>query len=496
MGEAAVALAEESVSWEPQPGPQTSFARCEADIAFFGGAAGGGKSFALLYEAVKWTRVRGVRAYRAILFRRTSPELQGGGGLWDESQAMYRDAGGRPRGAPALDWTFDAASGRISDRHRIEFRHLVHESTVYEHQGRQYAFIGFDEVTHFSARQFWYMVSRLRSVSGVRPYVRATCNPDPDSFVAELIAWWIGEDGYPIAERSGVLRWFVRVDDALHWFDDDAEARAAHPDSEPLSFTFIASRLADNRILLEKDPSYRGKLMSLGRVDRARLLGDEARGGNWRVRSSAGMVFRRDEFVLAERPPAPVVATVRFWDKASSAPTPKHPNPDWTRGVRVSLCEGGRLWIDDVVSVRARAVEVLELMRATAARDGIQTTIGVWQDTGGAGLVDADVSSAALAGYVVETVASFAADTTGISETHRSSKPKRAFANAWSPWVEQGNVYVLRGAPWTDELLGECDNFPDARFDDIVDAISGAFQVLVGSGLGWWESIEKAAQRR
>src|SRR5690606_17779891 len=141
------------------------------------------------------------------------------------------------------------------DRHRIEFRHLQRDDTVHEHQGRQYAFIGFDELTHFTERQFWYMVSRLRSTSGVKPYVRATCNPDPDSFVAKLVEWWIGPDGYPIPERSGVLRWFVRVDDELHWYDSEAEARAEHHEAEPLSLTFIASRPADNNALIAKDPT-------------------------------------------------------------------------------------------------------------------------------------------------------------------------------------------------------------------------------------------------
>lgn len=496
MGDAAMELDQDELErWEPQAGPQTAFARCPADIAIFGGSAGGGKSFALLYEAVKWTAVEGVRGYRAVLFRRTSPELMGGGGLWDESQPMFRAFGGRPRGFPLLDWTFEAHSGAPGDRHRIEFRHLLREDTVHEHQGRQYALIGFDELTHFSERQFWYMVSRLRSTSGVRPYVRATCNPDPDSFVAKLVEWWIGEDGYPIPKRSGVIRWFVRVDDQLEWFDTEAEAREAYPGSEPLSFTFIASRLADNKALLNKDPSYRGKLMSMGRVDRERLLGDENRGGNWKARDAVGMVFPREDFKLADAPPAPIVATVRFWDKAATKPTTKHPDPDWTRGVRVSLLEGGLLWIDDVASLRDRGTRVLAFQRKTAEADGVQVRVGLWQDTGGAGKTDVDVTAEYLAGFAVQFVQSFSADTTGVSESKRakSSKPKRVFADAWAPWVQHGRVFVLRGQPWTNELLTEANGFPEARHDDIVDAISGAFQLLVGQGLSWWDLIKKAA---
>lgn len=470
---------EEPQRWEPQPGPQTAFARCPADIAIFGGAAGGGKSFALLYEAAKWTQVAGVRGYRAVLFRRTSPELMGGGGLWDESQAMFRAFGGRPRGFPLLDWTFEAQSGSTGDRHRIEFRHLLRDDTVHEHQGRQYALIGFDELTHFTERQFWYMVSRLRSTSGVRPYLRATCNPDPDSFVAKLIEWWIGPDGFPIPERSGVLRWFVRVDDALHWYGSEAEARASHEGSEPMSLTFIGSSLPDNAALLAKDPSYRARLMSMGRVDRARLLGDEKRGGNWHARQSAGLFFKRGEFRVASAPPSAIVRTVRAWDKASRKPSPKNPNPDWTRGVRVSLCADGELWIDDVVSLREGPVEVLGAMRETAALDGIGVEVALWQDTGGAGVTDLEVTQHALRGYSTVIVESFSADTTGMAKGgHRSSRAKRAFASAWAPEVEAGRVHVLEH-DWTDDLLAECEAFPDGAHDDIVDAISLAAQVLM-----------------
>jgi hypothetical protein len=75
---------------------------------------------------------------------------------------------------------------------------------VYDWQGAQIPLICFDELTHFRAHQFFYMVSRNRSTCGVRPYIRATCNPDADSWVANFLAWWIDpETGFPIPERAG-----------------------------------------------------------------------------------------------------------------------------------------------------------------------------------------------------------------------------------------------------------------------------------------------------
>lgn len=498
VGTATAETSEPQLPIAPQVGPQQVFAECSADIAIFGGSAGGGKSYALLYEAVKWTALQGVRGYRAVIFRRTQPELTGGGGLWDETQELYRAFGGRPRGAPALDWTFEAKTNRIQDRHRVELRHLQYEETVHEHQGRQYAFIGFDELTHFTARQFWYMVSRLRSMSGVRPYLRATCNPDPDSFVAELVAWWIGEDGYAIPERSGVVRWFIRDDDddALVWFDSEDAALAAHPGSAPISFTFIASLLADNQALLRKDPTYERRLRgALVRVDRLRLLGDGKRGGNWHVRDSAGLFFQRADFVLVDEPPAKILQTVRAWDKAASVPTAKHPDPDWTEGVRVSLLEGGSLYVDDLESMRARPVEVLTQMRRTAEGDGRTTIVAVYQDTGGAGKTDAELTRDALTGFAVEIVDSFAAETRGIARpTEGASRAKRALAKVWAPLVEQRRVYIKRAA-WTERIIAQCDAFPDGGHDDIVDAISAAAQVLIGQGLGFWSGFKDAAKQ-
>lgn len=478
MGEPAAAV-DAPRAWAPQPGPQTAFERCAADIAIFGGAAGGGKSFALLLDAVKHTTNPRVRGYRAILFRRTSPELVGGGGLWDESQEMYRAAGGRPRGFPSLDWTFEAGSGRIEDRHRIEFRHLEKEADKFSHQGRQYAFIGFDEVTHFSESQFWYLVSRLRSTCGIRPRLRATCNPDPSSFVADLVSWWIGDDGYPLPERSGVVRWMVRDGGDIAWHESREAALEAHgADCLPISFTFIASRLRDNPALTQSDPGYRAKLRMLPPEERERLLGDEDKGGNWLDFGKSGGFFEKSKFRLADEPPSPAVMTVRFWDKASSVPTPKTPNPDWTRGVRVSLCEDGQFWVDDLASAQAGPADVLRLMRQTAEGDGREVLVGLWRDTAQAGAVDVDTTAAALGDFEVRAIDSWSSDKIGEPNVAaKSSRAKRAFARAWAPRVEEGRVFVKR-APWTSTLLAECDQFPHGRHDDCVDAMSGAMRIL------------------
>lgn len=478
----------------PQPGPQTLFATTEAQVAILGGGAGGGKSIALLYEGGKITLIDRVRAARVVLFRREKEDLKRGGGLWDKAAQVYPLFGGLSREAPSLDWTFEASTRRIEDRHRIQFRHLQRERSIYSHDGTEYDLIGFDELQQFTERQFWYMFSRLRSRSGLQPRIRATCNPMPGSWLYKLVAWWIGPDGYAIRERSGVIRWFVRdpKDEQIAWFDSREEALAAFPRLMPRSFTFILASLDDNPALERADPSYRGNLEAMTRAERARLLGtkDEAgrdRGGNWLVRDTPGDVFRRQDVIIVDRPPSRIVASIRFWDRAASSPTPKKPNPDWTRGPRVSLTEKGQLYVDDLESAQTGPVRVTRLLQATAKADGPEIEVGLWQDTGGAGKTDVETMRVALAGFSVRIVLSFVAGATDEPEPEKgSSRAKRIFANAWAPLVEHGRFFMKR-APWNEEVLQEMEAFPYGTHDDIVDGISGAAQVLIaGNFLSAW----------
>jgi hypothetical protein len=118
------------------------------------------------------------------------------GGLWDESNKIYPLLSAKQKETDH-SWTFPAETV-------ISFSHLQHEKNVLDWQGAQICFIGFDELTHFTERQFFYMLSRNRSTCGVKPYIRATTNPDADSWVAEFISWWIDQEtGLPIMERAG-----------------------------------------------------------------------------------------------------------------------------------------------------------------------------------------------------------------------------------------------------------------------------------------------------
>ena len=266
---------------KPQPGPQETFLASSADIAIYGGAAGGGKSWALLLEPLR--HVGSNPEFFTVFFRRNAVQVKNPGGLWDESMKLYPHAGAKPISHTML-WDFPAGGF-------VKFSHLENESSVLNWQGAQVPLICFDELTHFTESQFFYMMSRNRSLCGVRPYVRASTNPDVDSWVAEFIAWWINqESGLPIPERSGVLRWFIRINDKLVWGDSRQELIDLYgPRVKPKSVTFISALLSDNKKLMEADPDYEANLLALDEVQRSRLLD-----GNWKTRKQINGIFKKE----------------------------------------------------------------------------------------------------------------------------------------------------------------------------------------------------------
>ena len=265
------------ITIKPQP-RQEIFLSSPADIAIYGGAAGGGKTWSLLVEPLRHVNNQ---KFGAVIFRRTLAEITKEGGMWDESQTLYS--------------LFNARSNQTEHSHRfpagakISFAHLQYEKDLRDWLGAQIALLSFDQLETFSGTQFFYMFSRNRSASGIRPYIRGTCNPEP-GWLAIFLDWWIDDAGYAIPERSGKIRWMVRENDITYWADTAEELKQAHPNSLPKSVTFILSTIYDNQILMQKDPGYLANLQALSRVDRARLLGDRRRGGNWKIRP-AGRIY-------------------------------------------------------------------------------------------------------------------------------------------------------------------------------------------------------------
>ncbi len=275
----------ETKEFDLQP-RQMEFAESTADIAIYGGSAGGGKSYALLYEPIG-RRLHEIPGFAAIIFRRSYPEITNAGGLWDQASEIYPWAGGHGV-VGTREYRFPAGT-------KVSFRHLENEESKHNYQGTAICYLAFDELTHFTESQFWYLLSRNRSTCGVRPYVRATCNPDP-GWVKSLLGPWVDDDFSGTRASSGELRWFIRHDGKIRWVDRD------HPDAK--SLTFIRASIYDNEILLRANPEYLATLKALPPVERARLLD-----GDWNVRRE-GLVYMGFEACVVGSESAPSQVSV------------------------------------------------------------------------------------------------------------------------------------------------------------------------------------------
>ena len=274
--------------------------------------------------------------------------------------------GSQPLKTPKLHWTFKRGAS-------VNFAHLGRDEDCDDWQGSQLTMIGFDELTHFSEYQFFYMLSRNRTDSGVKPYVRATCNPDADSWVAEFISWWINQEtGYPIPERSGVIRWMVRLNEVVTWFDSREEAvqgaiengvKPEQAETMPKSVTFIASTLHDNKILMKNDPGYLANLQAMALVQRERLLH-----GNWKIKAAAGLMFKRVKVNMLEEIPPDVIKWARGWDLAATSEDEKG-DPAYTAGVLIGKRRNGRYIVADVINRRLSSSDVREIIKQTCIAD-------------------------------------------------------------------------------------------------------------------------------
>ena len=444
----------------PQSGPQEMFLSSPADIVIYGGAAGGGKTYGLLLSALRYKNVPG---FGCTIFRRNYNQIFSEGGLWDEARDMYQGVRGAGQNLSRSRWVFRDRRGRITSK--VTFAHIERDDNLSNWQGAQICEIGFDELTHFSEKAFFYMLSRNRSKCGVKPFVRATCNPDVDSWVAKFIEWWIDpETGYPIPERSGKIRWFIRRDEAIHWADTKEELwerfdlRTTVERGQPKSATFIMSSVYDNRALLEIDPGYLANLMALPLIERERLLK-----GNWKIKAAAGLFFKRTQLGdILDTIPNDVVQWVRCWDLAATEKT-EGGDPAYTAGVLMGKRADGRYIVADVVNKQMSASDVRKTIKLTAQIDQTmfkRVRIRLPQDPGQAGKEQAQSYIKFLSGYDVCTV------------PESGSKESRAEPMA-AQW--QAGNFDLLAAPWNEEYLTQLENFPDSKFKDMVDASANGF---------------------
>lgn len=450
----------EAVEIKPQPGPQTEFMQSPADIAIYGGAAGGGKTYALLLEP---TRHLHNKNFGAVIFRRLLPSIKIEGGMWDESQGIYAPIGGDTKKSDLL-WIWPNGV-------KITFAGIEYEDDKKKYHGAQIALLQFDQLEEFTESMFFYMLSRNRSVSGVKPYVRASANPQP-GWLAKFLDWWIEDDGYANLERAGVLRWFVRVGDRIEWADTPEELIEKNPDAIPLSVTFIPASVYDNKILLEKNPEYLANLMALPPVERARLLGDPKRGGNWKIKPSAGLLYNRGWYGIVPAVPKGGVECL-YWDLAATAKDYKSgQKPSYTAGVSIRKVEGEyyiRFVFAEQLSphdVEKNFVNLSNQQARIALFDKTQFMVRWEEEPGSASKRESRRLAQLLDGI----------DAKGDRVTTDKFIRGRPFASN----SEVGNIHLV-SATWVETWLEHMHNQPEIPENDIHDASTGSYNILAGS---------------
>jgi predicted phage terminase large subunit-like protein len=329
---------------------QQSFLDCPAKECFYGGAAGGGKTDALLMAALAYVDVPG---YAALLFRRTFADLSLPGALMDRARDWLSASTARWNAHDHV-WTFPSGA-------TLTFGYLETERDKYRYQSSEVQFVGFDEVTEFGESQYLYLFSRLRRLAGstVPLRMRSASNP------------------------GGIGHEWVRARFVDH--DDDADDN--HDADHAAKRIFIPARLADNPHLDREE--YADSLRELDPVTRAQLLE-----GDWQIRPE-GAMFKRDWLTVVENKPERAART-RYWDKACTEGGGAR-----SAGVLIARTPDKLFYIEDAVFGHWSAHKREQIIRETAEHDGEQVSIWVEQEPGSGGKESAEATIRNLAGWNV-----------------------------------------------------------------------------------------------
>lgn len=315
-----------------QPTPkQTAFLLLDCEEAFYGGAAGGGKSDALLMAALQYVDVPG---YSAILFRKSYADLSLPGALMDRAHDWL--------GGTDAKWNGETKTWSFPSTATLVFGYMENEKDKYRYKSAEFQFVGWDELTQFFITQYVYMFSRLRRLAGsnIPLRVRSASNP--------------GDIGHEFVKQR------FMVEGREH------------------GRIFIPAKLSDNKHLDQIE--YEKSLMNLDPITRAQLLR-----GDWTARQAGG-IFKREKFKMIDARPVGL-KLIRYWDKAATAPDPTDKNdPDYTVGVLMGRDEDGRFVICDVRRKRGAPAETEALVLQTARVDGQAVPIVQEQEPGSAGI--------------------------------------------------------------------------------------------------------------
>lgn len=253
------------------------------------------KSFSLLMEALYDIQNS---HFNALLLRKETKDLDS---LINDSYKLYSDFGVYNKSLNDMTWNFNNGGWL-----KFSFYMGSYQAFKDRFQGRQYAYVGIDEITQCEYKKFKYLITVNRNASHIRSRFWGTCNPDPDSWVRKFIDWWIDDEGYAIPERSGAIRYcYMDGDspDSIYWGDTREEVYEqcssiidgiwnekleelyagmgmTKLDALIKSVTFIRADVTENKILVTSNPSYIG---NLAQQDEEQRMRDLKANWNWKA---------------------------------------------------------------------------------------------------------------------------------------------------------------------------------------------------------------------
>lgn len=333
------------IPYEPT-GKQLEFLLNFKEEVLYGGAAGGGKSVAMLMAALMFVEMPD---YSALILRRNYAQLTLPGALLDLSFQWLTPTAAKWNGQEKL-WTFPSGA-------TLNFGYLDSENDKYRYAGAAFHFVGFDELTQFMENQYTFLFSRMRKTTESVVPIRMRASSNPGGIGHE----WVKE----------------------RFIDTEQEERE-----------FIPAKLTENPHLDQQ--SYTKSLSRLDPVTRKQL--EE---GDWDVLAS-GNFFKREKFEIVDDYPQKA-RSVRYWDLAGTAEAPGK-DPDYTAGVKICVLNG-RYWVIDVIRQRLAPAGVEALVKQTAQLDGYSVGICMEQEPGSSGkaLID-HYARRVLQGYTFNPV--------------------------------------------------------------------------------------------
>lgn len=374
--------------------------------------------------------------FRVLYLRRESKYLEE---AIDKSEALYTKLGARLVRSPRTEWTFPSGA-------KFWFNHCEHEKDVRNYDSFEFNVVLFDELTHFTERQYTGINARLRSTDRTLPTIsRAATNPGGEGHEWVFRRWgaWL-DPSHEHPALPGEKRWYLSEEETAPHAKDSA------------SRTFVPALLSDNPHLAAE---YRAKLLQLDPVRRAQLLL-----GDWLKKPSPKDYWNREKITHRSNLPLAneVTKRIRCWDFGATT------DGDWTVGARGSVTKNGLVLLEHVVRFRGSPADVHSRFAVIAAEDKrFDPRCEQWipQDPGQAG---------------IDQVRSFQTENAGIPvRSRRPSGDKLTRFLPASARALTGTLEVMHGA-WNSDMHDELEELPVGKYDDQADAVADLVAILTG----------------